>query len=819
MISFTVTIEGASALSQATASNPVLIDSITLYSGETVFKTITDFSGAVADDGTGIGEYVVVRFDDTTSSEYTVTRIGLLSSSTLIAYSSDTFSVNKPSNKHLSLRITAQFTGAGKCSFNSVNINLPYATTSRDGVIRLAKPNNAEQHKDRTVYSAQEVESLIESGVSGAGKFVPWDTVSGSTDIDTGSTTVSKLSLVDDYDNPTDTATLVIDSNGYIETDTYISGTAVESTPHFATSSGVTTITDTVALVNGSYIASLYTSAVDTSVAQSDANKLVSSGAVKDYVETTLDGNGNNYVHKTGDETIAGAKIFSGNIVANSTISGTAVYSSYVSGDGTGGWENSGSASKLPTVAAVAAAITDGDSAVTTAFQTADNNLQSQIDGINAGQNLADIVDTKGDLVSHSLTDLKARGDYKSGDSGPTWAVGDKIQVLHDKTKSDGTYSDDTAPSIATVYELVKGTVPSGESAKSHASSTTGYYWHYIGEYGVDSYTKSETDSLFVQKTSIAQSVTDGDTTSVPSSDAVYDHVASAISTAGGDYVKLTSATSQTIASPLVIKETSSSSPQLSIPDGQTLSSNSTLTVKSDNTTASVSSVYDLTNTAYTVKLGSNTALDLRKTSTVADASGDLVASYRDSSITNGTLSDGRLVTVDYLTHFTGDMSAYAKVQSSNDFTNSTTPTTNQFDTVSASSYSGSGVQSSTTNWNAVANYSKLPTVEVVSSALDDLKSDTLDDISSIDAIGSIGLFLYTEVDSSTGIGVEKAYGTTVSGAHLKPVGMSLPLSGQISYKAVATASPLTGTWTLLSVAVRRTSTEPCLVLAQKTSN
>ena len=47
---------------------------------------------------------------------------------------------------------------------------------------------------------------------------------------------------------------------------------------------------------------------------------------------------------------------------------------------------------------------------------------------------------------------------------------------------------------------------------------------------------------------------------------------------------------------------------------------------------------------------------------------------------------------------------------------------------------------------------------------------------------------------------------------------MSLPNSGQISYKSVATTNALTGTWKLLSVAMKRTATEPCLVLAQKIS-
>lgn len=279
--------------------------------------------------------------------------------------------------------------------------------------------------------------------------------------------------------------------------------------------------------------------------------------------------------------------------------------------------------SKLVTSYAVSSFVSDQISDLS-------NDLQSQIDALNAGQNLADIVDLVEDLKSHSLTNLKARGEGSI-------TIGDKIQVLHDKTNSEGVVVP-TDSGKATVYELVKGT-PSSSNPKDQASTTSGYYWHYIGEYGCDSYTKSQSNTLFVAKEGLDQTLAQtSSTTNAPSTKAVYD----------------------------AIKD----------------------------------------------------------------------------------LSD----------------------------------------------------------------------------SIDDLGTTILNTISTTDEVGSIGLFMFTQVDSSTGIGEQLGIGSTISGQYLKPVGMSLPMSGQISYKSVAYVNPstgngLTGSWKLLSVAFKRTATEPCLVLAQKISD
>lgn len=82
--------------------------------------------------------------------------------------------------------------------------------------------------------------------------------------------------------------------------------------------------------------------------------------------------------------------------------------------------------------------------------------LQKQIDGINAGQNLADIVGTFALLSVYDTANLK---------------VGDKVQVLVDETKEDD----------STVYNW------------------NGTSWEFVGSYGSNSYTKAESDAMHNQ--------------------------------------------------------------------------------------------------------------------------------------------------------------------------------------------------------------------------------------------------------------------------------------------------------------------------------
>ena len=91
------------------------------------------------------------------------------------------------------------------------------------------------------------------------------------------------------------------------------------------------------------------------------------------------------------------------------------------------------------------------------------NNLQSQIDGINAGQNLADIVADLTALNNLDTTKLQS---------------GDKVEVL----------SDSNHDNVSTVYNW-NGTI-----------------WQYIGAYGTDSYTKAQMDSALALKQNVINS-------------------------------------------------------------------------------------------------------------------------------------------------------------------------------------------------------------------------------------------------------------------------------------------------------------------------
>ena len=90
-------------------------------------------------------------------------------------------------------------------------------------------------------------------------------------------------------------------------------------------------------------------------------------------------------------------------------------------------------------------------------------NLQSQIDGLNAGQNLADIVANLTALNNLDTTKLQS---------------GDKVEVL----------SDSDHDNVSTVYNW------------------SGTIWQYIGAYGMDAYTKAQMDSALALKQNVISS-------------------------------------------------------------------------------------------------------------------------------------------------------------------------------------------------------------------------------------------------------------------------------------------------------------------------
>lgn len=833
----------------------VLIDSIALYKGgsDSISNEISDFIGAVVKDESGIGNNLVISFEDQTDPSYTLTKIGIKSGEHLVALSPD-ISAIKPQYKSISLRIVASFNGAEKCKFNATTINLPYATKSRPGVVRFynSTDSNSEDQKAFTVLSTADTKSLIETYISDANQYVPWDTNNDSPVI--GSVTVKTLNIKSADD--TQTATITTSNAGNIIVNDDVTGNAVATQPAYSNGS----IIGNNKLVNTTYISNLYSNSVDTSQNEDhDAAKLlVTSHAVRTYVEDKLDEIDDDYVHKTGAETIAGAKTFSDGIISTS-YTGDGIYSSYVSGTGTGGWENTNNNSKIPTVQTVRSAISSAESTITQAYQGADAGLQSQIDALNAGQNLADIVNTKTELVNHSLTDLKANGDAIPGadptlNPPPSFAIGDKIQVLHDTTVMSGTnegnYDDSTAEKIAagiaTVYELRAGT-KDASNKKDVASSTTDYYWHFIGEYGVDCYSKSVADDRYVIKNQLDSTFSSSSSsTNAPSTLAVYNYVSGEINDLEAIYVKLSSQTQQSITSDLditgqvdidnvtIVNNTVSSSGGKY--GGFKLLGNDRSTVLSytdgldDLAYIEIDGVYQ----EFAVNLGesSGNALSIDSNTsnnvTTYSVTGGAVADYTDAGLNSET--DGRLVTVDYLTNYTTTgAGAYAKLADNNTFDSNYT---NTFSggvilngTVGGSSVYSTYIDGSNTGgWSEQASSSKIPTVGAVNSAIeakiDDLTDDILvnasviDSTSQIPAVGAIGLFVYTEV------GVEKGIGQTIDGSYLKPVGMSLPISGQISYKSATPVPAYTNTtWRLMSLAMKRTSaSDPCLVLAQRIS-
>lgn len=110
-----------------------------------------------------------------------------------------------------------------------------------------------------------------------------------------------------------------------------------------------------------------------------------------------------------------------------------------------------------------------------TYVDNADNNLQSQIDGINAGQNCADIVADLIALENYDVTNLE---------------VGDKIEVLEDEQHEDA----------STVYSFNGTTRPSGTEGVDWWQGADGTYYEYVGRFGGDSYTKADINTMMALK-------------------------------------------------------------------------------------------------------------------------------------------------------------------------------------------------------------------------------------------------------------------------------------------------------------------------------
>lgn len=457
--------------------------------------------------------------------------------------------IQKESNKQLKLRLSCQFDGAEKCKFNTTSINLPYASRFREGVVRFADPQmwgTSDGQKYNTVYSAADVDAKISQVTESLGNLDQYAKKAEPNEFTAANTFTAGITV-----NGEISGTAVTDAGiagdkqivnvGYADgkyltktdaTATYLTKDDAETTYLSKTEAGNTYLTQTNAETT-------YLKKTDATAAAVNYAKL---NADNDFAANTT----NTF---NGDVTVKGTFVVGESqeaatfaVTHDGIISGTAIKSDKVSDL---------ASYKLPTEGAVKSALNDVESAL----QNKDNELQSQIDGINAGQNLADIVDTTGKLAAYDVSHLKAKGDSLPGKPSTPLTIGDKVQVL-----GGGEVQ-------SSVYELIKGTKPEAESNSIQSTNNAAYYWHYIGVYGTNAYTKAEIDTKVgeintniskkadtsyvdtelgdkVDKTQIATTISDATATDekIPSGSAVKTYVdgkVGDINTTLGNYVTL----------------------------------------------------------------------------------------------------------------------------------------------------------------------------------------------------------------------------------------------------------------------------------------
>lgn len=389
-------------------------------------------------------------------------------------------SIEKDSNKQLKLRLSCQFDGAEKCKFNTTSINLPYATKFRDGVVRFADPSiygTADGQRYNTVYSAADVDKKINQVTSSLGNLDQY---------------AKKATENTFAENNTFEKAVIV--NGEIR------GEAVATR-------GMNVNARDAMVVSLGYADDRYltkTDATSTYLTKSDASttyltKEAATQAAGNYAK--LNG-GNTFTGDVNTFKEVSATKFSGSGVVTSITTNTLSDSALIPTDGAvKTYVDNTTGTLVQTI---------------TALQGKDRDLQSQIDGINAGQNLADIVNNTTELAAYDISHLKAKDD-QHGAEGATWAIGDKVQVL-----GGGNVQ-------SSVYELIKGQMPEG-AGNIAVKDWAGYYWRYIGVYGTNAYTKSEVDAELakkVDKTQITTTISDATATDekIPSGSAVKTYV------------------------------------------------------------------------------------------------------------------------------------------------------------------------------------------------------------------------------------------------------------------------------------------------------
>ena len=737
------------------AAENTIIDQIILETtlGEHQTISVNKFKGAVVVDP-NLGNYVVIDFTVTDTAAMNIGRIRLMHGQTPVAISEDKqLLIVKEANKNLKIRLAAQFAGAENCKFNTTSVNLPYATPFREGVVRF---NNGEEvNKSGTVYSAADVDKKINQVTSSLGNLDQYAKKAEENEFTAANNTFANNITVHGEIRGEAVATLGMNTN---EKDTMV--------------------------VSVGYANDKYLSKTDASATYLTQENATNTYLTKQEAETAA----GNYAKLNGGNT------FTGDINTFKEVSATKFSGNGVSSDISVDAENNGT--KLPTCAAVANFVDSKTGTLTqtiTALQGNDKNLQSQIDGINAGQNLADIVNDTTELADYDISHLKARDDQHGED---TWKIGDKVQVL-----GGGNVQ-------SSVYELVKGQMP-GDEGNIAVTHWAGYYWRYIGVYGTNAYTKAEIDTELAKKVDKTQITTtiSGDTATdgnIPSASAVKTYVDTELANKANttDVYSKNEADGKFAQLAADNKFTGNNTFNGTI-SGTAVTSDIATDVGNNGerltTCAGVSSFVDNKITALHLddsylKLNS-TNKDQAVNSNVAFngiISGTAVAAGKQQS------ADGsKLVTVAYANE------KFAQLGAANTFTGAT----NTFQaiaatTVSAQTFTGDGVAHQISSNGG----QRLTTEDAVVSFVGDKLAENRAATSNKDKVGAMGLFLYTGGDF-------KEMGAEVAGTSLQAVGMQLPMDGVVSWSHGATT--MAGTWKLLNNTI---AGEPCLVLAIRTA-
>lgn len=688
-------------------------------------------------------------------------------------------SIQKESNKQLKLRLSCQFDGAEKCKFNTTSINLPYATKFREGVVRFADPSvygTTDGQRYNTVYSAADVDKKINQVTSSLGNLDQY-AKKATENTFAENNTFEKAVIVHGEIRGEAVATsgmngeptnAMVVSVGYAN-DKYLSKTEASTTYLTKTNAADTYLSKQEA--GTTYL-------TQTNAAATYLSKEAATAAAGNYAK--LNG-GNTFTGDVNTFKEVSATKFSGAGIVDAITTNTTQDSTLI-----------------PTDGAVKTYV-DGKTATLTqnvaTLQNKDTDLQSQIDGINAGQNLADIVNNTTALAAYDVSHLKAKDDFQHGTSGAKWTIGDKVQVLGDANVQ------------SSVYELIKGKKPEGETNSIQSTNNNAYYWRYIGVYGTNAYTKAEINDMLAGKVDKTQIITtiSGNTatdTNVTSGSAVKTYVDTELAKkanstevyskteADGKFARLAE-NNEFTGNNTFNGVISGSAVTGDIAKDITEQGNKLTTSKGVSTF--VNTVVD--NKIKDLQLGSSyLKLDSDADQTVNSnvAFNGIISGTAVAAVVNQTDDGRKLVTVDYANE------KFAQLAAENTFTG----TTNTFQaitatTVSAQTFTGDGVaQQISSNGGQ-----RLPTEDAVVSFVTGCLAANQNATSNKEKVGAMGLFLYTGGDF-------KEMGAEVDGTSLQAVGMQLPMDGVVSWSQGAAMG---GRWKLLNNTI---AGEPCLVLA-----